>query len=35
MNYENALLVLLIRPWHSWNILTSVDREQQWQACSR
>lgn len=29
MNHEKTLLVLFIRPWHSWNILTSVDGEQQ------
>lgn len=29
MNHEKTLLVLFIRPWHSWNILTSVDWERQ------
>ena len=28
MSHENTLLVIFFSPWHSWNILTSVDREQ-------
>lgn len=32
MNHEKTLLVLFIHLWHSWNVLTSVDREQ-WFSC--
>ena len=28
MSHENTLLVIFVSPWQSWNILTSVDREQ-------